>query len=192
MSHKPLELLCRHIPDRYQRLVRYVGWYGSEARLPPRSSHSSRPSRSAGTASSTASLRAPSHACATTETSTAPNLAARRTPVCPECFHSVMRLPEYARFAVASLPATFVLPGSGSQTDLEHLLFSRLKMRHIHQISLTGRLRSISRAAEFLHVSQPVHSKAIRKVEKILACRCSSARPGYSSAMPVDLMILPA
>jgi hypothetical protein len=22
-----LELLCRHIPDRFEHLVRYVGWY---------------------------------------------------------------------------------------------------------------------------------------------------------------------
>ena len=27
-----LELLCRHIPDRYEHLVRYVGWYSSRAR----------------------------------------------------------------------------------------------------------------------------------------------------------------
>lgn len=24
-----LELLCRHIPDRYEHLVRYVGWYSN-------------------------------------------------------------------------------------------------------------------------------------------------------------------
>jgi hypothetical protein len=27
-----LELLCRHIPDRYEHLVRYVGWYSNRAR----------------------------------------------------------------------------------------------------------------------------------------------------------------
>ena len=27
-----LELLCRHIPDRYQHLVRYVGWYANHSR----------------------------------------------------------------------------------------------------------------------------------------------------------------
>ena len=27
-----LELLCRHIPDRYQHLVRYAGWYSNRAR----------------------------------------------------------------------------------------------------------------------------------------------------------------
>jgi hypothetical protein len=27
-----LELLCRHIPDRYQQLVRQVGWYSNRAR----------------------------------------------------------------------------------------------------------------------------------------------------------------
>jgi len=27
-----LELLCRHIPDRYKHLVRYVGWYSNRAR----------------------------------------------------------------------------------------------------------------------------------------------------------------
>jgi len=27
-----LEMLCRHIPDRYEHLVRYVGWYSNRAR----------------------------------------------------------------------------------------------------------------------------------------------------------------
>ena len=27
-----LELLCRHIPDRYEHLVRYCGWYSNRAR----------------------------------------------------------------------------------------------------------------------------------------------------------------
>ena len=27
-----LELLCKHIPDRYKHLVRYVGWYSNRAR----------------------------------------------------------------------------------------------------------------------------------------------------------------
>ena len=27
-----LELLCKHIPDRYEQLVRYVGWYSSRSR----------------------------------------------------------------------------------------------------------------------------------------------------------------
>ena len=27
-----LALLCRHIPDRYEHLVRYVGWYSNRAR----------------------------------------------------------------------------------------------------------------------------------------------------------------
>ena len=27
-----LELLCRHMPDRYEHLVRYVGWYSNRAR----------------------------------------------------------------------------------------------------------------------------------------------------------------
>ena len=27
-----LEVLCRHIPDRYEHLVRYVGWYSNRAR----------------------------------------------------------------------------------------------------------------------------------------------------------------
>jgi hypothetical protein len=26
-----LELLCRHIPDQYEHLVRYVGWYSNRA-----------------------------------------------------------------------------------------------------------------------------------------------------------------
>src|ERR1035437_11108099 len=26
-----LELLCKHIPDRYEHLVRYVGWYANRA-----------------------------------------------------------------------------------------------------------------------------------------------------------------
>ena len=27
-----LEVLCRHIPDRYEHLERYVGWYSNRAR----------------------------------------------------------------------------------------------------------------------------------------------------------------
>lgn len=27
-----LELLCKHIPDRYEHLVRYVGWYANRTR----------------------------------------------------------------------------------------------------------------------------------------------------------------
>src|SRR3970282_1949241 len=27
-----LELLCKHIPDRYEHLVRYVGWYSNRVR----------------------------------------------------------------------------------------------------------------------------------------------------------------
>ena len=27
-----LELLCKHIPDRYEQLVRYGGWYSSRSR----------------------------------------------------------------------------------------------------------------------------------------------------------------
>ncbi len=27
-----LELLCKHIPDRYEHLVRYVGWYSNRSR----------------------------------------------------------------------------------------------------------------------------------------------------------------
>ncbi|MBI5911761.1 MAG: hypothetical protein HY848_17670 [Betaproteobacteria bacterium] len=27
-----LELLCKHIPDRHEHLVRYVGWYSTRAR----------------------------------------------------------------------------------------------------------------------------------------------------------------
>ena len=27
-----LELLCKHIPDRYEHLVRYAGWYSNRAR----------------------------------------------------------------------------------------------------------------------------------------------------------------
>jgi hypothetical protein len=27
-----LELLCRHIPDRFEHLVRYVGWYSNRVR----------------------------------------------------------------------------------------------------------------------------------------------------------------
>jgi len=27
-----LKLLCRHIPDRYEHLVRYVSWYSNRAR----------------------------------------------------------------------------------------------------------------------------------------------------------------
>ncbi len=27
-----LELLLRHVPDRYEHLVRYVGWYSNRAR----------------------------------------------------------------------------------------------------------------------------------------------------------------
>jgi hypothetical protein len=27
-----LELLCRHIPDRYEHLVRYLGWYSNRSR----------------------------------------------------------------------------------------------------------------------------------------------------------------
>lgn len=27
-----LELLCRHIPDRFEHLVRYAGWYSNRAR----------------------------------------------------------------------------------------------------------------------------------------------------------------
>jgi len=27
-----LELLCRHIPDRYEHLVRTIGWYSNRAR----------------------------------------------------------------------------------------------------------------------------------------------------------------
>ena len=26
-----LELLCKHVPDRYEHLVRYVGWYSNRA-----------------------------------------------------------------------------------------------------------------------------------------------------------------
>jgi len=52
-----------------------------------------------------------------------------------------------------------------ARDDLEHLLLSRLTMRHIRQLSVVGRLRSMSRAAEVLHISQPALSKAIREVE---------------------------
>jgi hypothetical protein len=27
-----LALLCKHIPDRYEHLVRYIGWYSNRAR----------------------------------------------------------------------------------------------------------------------------------------------------------------
>ncbi len=27
-----LEMLCRHIPDRFEHLVRYVGWYSNRTR----------------------------------------------------------------------------------------------------------------------------------------------------------------
>ena len=27
-----LELLCKHVPDRYEHLVRYAGWYSNRAR----------------------------------------------------------------------------------------------------------------------------------------------------------------
>jgi hypothetical protein len=27
-----LAVLCRHIPDRFEHLVRYVGWYSNRAR----------------------------------------------------------------------------------------------------------------------------------------------------------------
>jgi len=48
-----LELLCRHIPDRYEHLVRYVGWYSNRAR----GRRAKKSSRHAGTA-----LPAPSEA----------------------------------------------------------------------------------------------------------------------------------
>ena len=32
LGAKWLELLCRHIPDHYEHLVRYVGWYSNRAR----------------------------------------------------------------------------------------------------------------------------------------------------------------
>jgi hypothetical protein len=31
-GHEWLELLCKHIPDRHEHLVRYVGWYSNRAR----------------------------------------------------------------------------------------------------------------------------------------------------------------
>jgi len=31
-----LELLCRHIPDRYEHVVRYVGWYSNRRASSPR------------------------------------------------------------------------------------------------------------------------------------------------------------
>jgi DNA-binding transcriptional LysR family regulator len=55
--------------------------------------------------------------------------------------------------------------------DLEHLLVSRLTMRHIRQLCVVGRLRSISRAAEVLHISQPALSKAVREVETTLGMK---------------------
>jgi hypothetical protein len=33
-----LALLCRHIPDRFEHLVRYVGWYSNRARGEPNGS----------------------------------------------------------------------------------------------------------------------------------------------------------
>jgi DNA-binding transcriptional LysR family regulator len=52
--------------------------------------------------------------------------------------------------------------------DLEHVLLSRLRLRHIRQLSAVGRLGSVSRAAETLHVSQPALSKSIHEVEALL------------------------
>jgi len=50
---KWLELLCKHIPDRYEQLVRYCGWYSSRSRgaraartaahLSPRNRHRLKP-----------------------------------------------------------------------------------------------------------------------------------------------------
>lgn len=55
-----------------------------------------------------------------------------------------------------------------ARTDLEHLLLSRLSMRHVRQLCIIGRLRSMSRAAEVLHISQPALSKSIRDIEAIV------------------------
>lgn len=55
-----------------------------------------------------------------------------------------------------------------ARTDLEHLLLSRLTMRHVRQLCIVGRLRSMSRAAEVLHISQPALSKAIRDIELLV------------------------
>ncbi len=61
--------------------------------------------------------------------------------------------------------------------DIEHLLLSRLKMRHVRQLCVVGRLRSISRAAEVLHISQPALSKAIREIETALGMALFERQP---------------
>jgi len=40
-----LELLCRHIPDRFEHLVRYVGWYSTRVRARRQVLQTSRPDR---------------------------------------------------------------------------------------------------------------------------------------------------
>lgn len=55
--------------------------------------------------------------------------------------------------------------------ELERVLLSRLRLRHIRQLSAVGRLGSVSRAAESLHISQPALSKSIHQIEAALGVR---------------------
>lgn len=52
--------------------------------------------------------------------------------------------------------------------SLEHILLSRLRLRHVRQLSAVGRYGSISRAAEALHVSQPALSKGVHEIEAMV------------------------
>jgi len=62
-------------------------------------------------------------------------------------------------------------------SDLAHLMLTRLRLRHVRQLSAVGRLRSVSRAAEALHVSQPALSKSIHEVETTLGVRLFERTP---------------
>lgn len=54
------------------------------------------------------------------------------------------------------------------RSDLEHVILTRLRLRQIQQLSTVGRLGSVSRAAEALHISQPALSKGIRQIESAI------------------------
>ncbi len=61
--------------------------------------------------------------------------------------------------------------------DIGHLLLTRLRLRHVRQLSAVGRLGSISRAAGALHISQPALSKTVLEIEAILGVKLFERTP---------------
>ena len=76
-------------------------------------------------------------------------------------------------------------------TDLEHLILTRLGLRHIRQLSCVGRLGSMSRAAAELHISQPALSKTVLQIEAILGVRLFERTPrGLIATIPGGRLLL--